>query len=153
MTDDEEICSISLRDAAAVAMDIRSMPPDGIVALGPIHPAALAHWPNRTTNETVLTAERYSHIVESHPDRTSIPRFEERIVETVRMPKLAYRDQQSPNVVNLLIAIDVKYDLFVSIVLSSDNERANSVLSARKQPARLRHRDRLKGLVVWRNEE
>lgn len=142
-----------VRPVSEVADDTKSLQPDASAELGITPDGALSFWPNRITDETVISHTRYDQIVNDHPDRRLIERLEELIVETVRDPEVAYHIADGRYVVTFVKAIDQTHDLHISLHVSHDSRFKNLVLTARKQKGSLRLKEKSLSSMIWEKEE
>ena len=125
----------------------RELTPGGFVLIGGLPAAAITFWKDSVTTGTIVSYGARTHYLQRHGEVLDLDRH---VIEAVRNPDAIHRDKSDESTANVFRSLDDEYDIVVSIQLSRDSSRYNSVKSARRQRRAKRHRDEYRGLEVWR---
>jgi hypothetical protein len=131
----------------ALLQRLRSLRGDEVLIVGVIPAAALEAWPDRVTDHVVITAERRRHYLQEHPE---VEELELLLLHTLFDPEEVHLYDPDKAVANLYRSIDTRNDLMVSVWISHESDKQNSLHSARIQHHRRRMNPRKKGRGLWR---
>lgn len=134
-------------DEQALLQKLRALAGNQILEIGEIPSAALSAWPARVTNRVIITAERRQHYLFRHPE---VVELEALIVTTLLDPVEVHRFAPDKAVANLYRPVNDRNDLMVSVWISHDPDKQNSVHSARIQHHRRLETSRDRGNELWR---
>ncbi len=133
-------------DERTLLRRLRSLSGTDILLIGVIPAVALDSWPDRATNFVVITAERRRHYLHEHPE---VEELEPLLLRTLLDPEEVHFYNSDKAVANLYQSIDIRKDLMVSVWISHESSKQNSLHSARIQHRRRRIKSRENGRAVW----
>jgi len=134
------------RDFERVLQQLRDPKGPEVIPVGRILPVALGHWPNRVTDEVVITRERRNHYLERHPDMAL---FEAQIIGTLLHPTEVHANRMDPHMAIFCALLDDRLFIRVPVLVSTNSDLRNSVMSARRSDSDQLDAGRRGGRLVW----
>ncbi len=121
----------------------------GIIPIGRIPSEALGHWPDRVTDEVVITRERRNHYLERHPDMLE---FEGQIIRTLLDPTDVHANKNDRYMAIFYTLLDERLFVRVPVLISTSPDLRNSVMSARRSDRDQVEAGRRGGRLTWQKK-
>lgn len=122
--------------------------PDGpeVVHVGAVTPDALGHWPNRVTNDIVITRRQRNHYLDQHPEMIE---FEEDLVRILFDPDEVHTVGMGGSTAAFYGRQDATHDVMAIVSISENSGLRNSVITARRQYLKRKDRPAEAIRKVW----